>query len=126
MDKFELLSWIAVTVLSASYWFQIWKIHVHREVRDLSLIYHILLALGFGILGFTAFYEESVIFLIKQIATTIPVLIIIGQIIYHRNDRWHDSGASCCISCTNEVENAWLFCPYCGHSAGDSLAHHEG
>ncbi len=84
----ELLSWIAIVILSVSYWFQIWKIHVHKEVRDISLAYNILLAIGFGILGFTAYHEGSTIFLVKQIATTIPVVIIVIQVIYHRNDRW--------------------------------------
>ena len=66
----KLLSWSAIIVLSTSYWFQIWKIHVHKEVRDLSMTYHVLLALGFGILTYTAWAENSVIFLVKQIATT--------------------------------------------------------
>lgn len=59
----QIISWIAVLILSISYWFQIWKIHVHREVRDISLIYNILLAVGFGILAFTAYQERSVFFL---------------------------------------------------------------
>ena len=79
MDFLTILSWIAIFMLASSYWFQIWKIHVHKEVRDLSLIYHILLALGFGLLIITAVMEDSFIFLVKQIATFIPVIIIIGK-----------------------------------------------
>ena len=77
----NILSWSAVVLLSVSYWFQIWKIHIHKEVRDLSMKYHVFLALGFGILTYTAWKENSIIFIVKQIATTIPVVIIIIQII---------------------------------------------
>ena len=63
---------------------------MHKEVRDISLTYNILLAFGFGILGITAYEEGSLIFLVKQIVTTIPVIIIVIQVIYHKNDRWED------------------------------------
>lgn len=110
----EILSWIAIVLLSISYWFQIWKIHVHREVRDISLTYNILLAIGFGTLAFTAFQEKSLIFLVKQIATTIPVLIIIFQVIYHKNARWHETAAKECKKCSQELEWSWRFCAFCG------------
>lgn len=110
----EILSWIAIVMLSVSYWFQIWKIHVHKEVRDLSLSYNILLAIGFGILTITAIKAHSVIFMVKQIATTIPVIIIICQIIYHRNDRWHDEEDPSCSVCQEELEPQCKFCPFCG------------
>lgn len=110
----KIISWIAIFILSVSYWFQIWKIHVHKEVRDLSLSYNVLLALGFGILAFTAAAEGSVIFLVKQIMTTIPVLIIIGQILYHQGDRWHDSEDQKCSVCSEELELYWAYCPFCG------------
>lgn len=108
------LSWIAIVILSISYWFQIYKIHVHREVRDISLTYNILLAIGFGILSFTAYQEKSVIFFVKQVMTTIPVIIIICQVLYHRNDTWHDPGLKSCEKCSHEIEPLWHFCPYCG------------
>jgi hypothetical protein len=110
----KILSWAAIIALSVSYWFQIWRIHVHKEVRDLSMTYHVLLALGFGILTYTAYVENSIIFLTKQIATTLPVLVIIGQIIYHKKDRWHDDEDPACPSCKEELEIDWSFCPYCG------------
>ena len=115
-----MLSWIAIVILSVSYWFQIWKIHVCREVRDLSLPYHVLLAVGFGILAVTAWVEHSHIFLVKQIATTIPVLVIIGQIFYHRGDRWHDEESSCCDGCEEELEQSWAYCPFCGFDSESS------
>lgn len=108
------ISWVAVLLLSVSYWFQIWKIHIHKEVRDLSLTYHICLAIGFGILAFTAYVEGSAIFLIKQIATTIPVCVIISQIFYHKQDKWHDDSDANCHVCKQELEHPWVHCPYCG------------
>lgn len=108
------VSWIAICILSISYWFQIYKIHVHREVRDISLAYNVLLAIGFTVLGFTAYFEGSVIFFAKQVLTTIPVIIIVAQIIYHKNDRWHEQQDSYCNSCEEELELYWKYCPFCG------------
>ncbi|WP_420421162.1 zinc ribbon domain-containing protein [Simkania sp.] len=110
----NILSWIAIVLLSVSYWFQIWKIHVHKEVRDISLTYNILLAIGFGTLTFTAIREGSLFFLVKQIMTTIPVIIIIAQVIYHKNDRWHDRSLTQCSKCKEELETKWNFCANCG------------
>lgn len=110
----EILSWIAVAILSVSYWFQIWKVHVHKEVRDLSLSFNILSAIRFGVLGITAFAEHSIIFLVKQITTTIPILVIIAQILYHQGDRWHDRKDGSCAGCNEELEIYWAFCPFCG------------
>lgn len=115
----KVLSWIAISILSISYWFQIWKIHIHKEVRDLSIWYNILLAIGFGILGFTAWQEHSTIFLVKQIVTTIPVIIIVGQIIYHKSDRWHDLECGYCEKCKAELEKNWNNCPFCGSHKQD-------
>ena len=109
-----ILSWIAVVLLSVSYWFQIYKIHIHKEVRDISLTYNILLAVGFGILAFTAYRQHSIIFLIKQVATTLPVLIICGQVLYHRTDKWHEEGAAHCEACGTELEFDWKYCSKCG------------
>lgn len=108
------ISWLAILILSISYWFQIWKIHIHKEVRDLSLSYNVLLAIGFAILGVTAYAERSTIFLVKQIMTTLPVIVIIGQIIYHQGDSWHDDDDPHCKGCDKEQEVLWAFCPFCG------------
>lgn len=113
-DTVTTISWIAIVILSCSYWFQIWKIHLHKEVRDLSITYHILLAIGFGTLTYTAWQEDSIIFLVKQIATTVPVLIIIIQIIIHKKDHWHDKADALCKKCSEEIEPDWSYCPYCG------------
>lgn len=110
----HLISYFAIALLSVSYWFQIYKIHVHKEVRDLSLAYHYLLAIGFSILAWTAYHEHSTIFLVKQVLTTIPVLVIIGQIYYHKGDHWHDEAQVHCRECAEELEDDWNLCPYCG------------
>lgn len=121
-----IVSWLAIILLSISYWFQIYKIHVHKEVRDLSIPYHIFLALGFGILIWTAWEENSTIFLVKQIATFLPVCILIGQILYHKRDHWHDECDTNCLSCRNELEEGWCWCPYCGtKNAGCSHEENE-
>jgi len=114
LDILKTFSWIAVVLLSTSYWFQIYKIHIHKEVRDLSMAYHVLLAIGFGILTWTAWAENSTIFVVKQIATTVPVMIIIAQIVYHKNDHWHDDADPNCNGCGSELEQDWAFCAYCG------------
>lgn len=116
----KVISWLAVFILSISYWFQIYKIHVHKEVRDLSLPYHFCLLIGFGILTYTAWLEDSFIFIVKQVATTIPVLIIIFQILIHKDDSWHDDEDTYCSSCSKEIEVPWDFCPYCGCKANES------
>lgn len=108
-------SWVAIIVLSIGYWVQVWRIHVHKEVRDLSLTYYVMMAVGFAILGATAFIEHSVLFLVKQIATTIPSVVIILQILYHRKDRWYDPELQKCEACAQLLENRWRHCPFCGH-----------
>lgn len=110
----ESISWLAMVLLAASYWFQVWKIHVHKEVRDLSVLYHILLFVGSGILGFAAHQEDSLLFLIKQLTTCIPVGVMLIQIYIHRKDHWHDDKDTFCIKCNNELEGDWKFCPNCG------------
>lgn len=86
----EILSWIAVVILSGSYFAQVWRIHVHKEVRDLSLPAYIGLSIGFLILLIQAISENSTIFIVKQLTTFIPCFIIVIQIIIHREDKWRD------------------------------------
>ncbi len=112
------LSWLAVAVLAVSYWCQIAKTHIHKEVRDISLWYHIGLAFGFGMLIFTAYLMPDspgkTVFFWKQILTFAPVVIIIWQILYHRRDHWHDDSDPYCNECHEELEPEWMSCPYCG------------
>lgn len=108
------LSWGAVFLLTVSYWFQIYKIHIHKEVRDLSLPFHWLLFTGFALLGFQAYVENSTIFLAKQIGTTIPVAVLIFQIYYHRQDHYYDKDFPDCVVCQEPIEPEWKYCPGCG------------
>lgn len=110
-----IMSWTAIAMLSVSYWFQIYKTHKHKEVRDISLAYHILLAIGFGILIWTAHSEGSTIFFVKQVATFIPVCVIIAQILFHKRDKWHDDKDDICNNCGKELEPQWIYCPYCSY-----------
>ena len=124
MDLFwQIVSWIAIFVVSVSYWFQVWRIHVHREVRDLSLAFYGLFLVGITLLCFQAYREGSLVFFTKQVLVIIPVVIIIFQIIYHRRDSWHDENADFCVFCGAEQEGDWHCCPHCGcaQTAGDVL-----
>ena len=113
-----ILSWIAIVLLSISYWFQIFKIYRRKEANDLSILYHVCLAVGFGMLTYTAYIEDSTIFLAKQIMTTIPVLILIGQIFYfdryykHQNRIMTESQS--CENCNTNLNLDWNFCSLCG------------
>lgn len=82
--------YLAIALVSIGFWAQVWRIHVHKEVRDLSLIQYISLAIGYIILGFEAYDINSWTFLLKQIVTVIPVIIIIGQIWIHKEDKWKE------------------------------------
>jgi len=110
----EYLPWLAILFLSGGYFMQVWKIHVHREVRDLSITYHIFLLIGFSLLFIRAWHDSSTLFIVKQVASFVPVLIILLQIFYHRKDHWHDDADPTCSGCEGEIELDWKHCPYCG------------
>ena len=86
----DLLSWGAIVILSASYWIQVWHIHKHKEVRDLNIWTWVGLSIGFSIMSIKAIDEGTYIFLVKQIATLVPSLIVVLQIWWHRRDTWED------------------------------------
>lgn len=119
MEEFILnyAAWASVAILSLGYWFQVWKIHVHREVRDLSLASYCMLWCGFCILAVTAYLQKSTIFMVKQISTSIPVFIICCQILIHKEDHWHDDDDPICDNCSEELEPHWEYCAYCGATA---------
>lgn len=106
--------WLAVVFISAGFWLQALKIHIHKEVRDLSISYHICLVIGYFILFLTAIHEESTIFMVKQISAFIPVVVILSQILKYRQSRWHDEGNPHCTNCKSELEISWAHCPVCG------------
>ncbi len=118
----EYIPWVAVCILSLGYWSQVWKIHIHKEVRDISLLSYVFLSIGFAIMALKAYSENSVIFLVKQVATFIPVIIICFQIIIHKEDHWHDDDDEMCTQCGSELEPHWKHCAYCGHVAQQESA----
>jgi uncharacterized protein with PQ loop repeat len=110
----EVFSWIAVVLLCSSYWLQVWKIHIHKEVRDLSLPMFIVMDIALIILTVWSVYIESWVFIWKQVLCIIPVSMIIFQIFYHKQDKWHDDYDPSCAKCLKECEPDWIHCPYCG------------
>jgi uncharacterized protein with PQ loop repeat len=114
MLTIDILSWFAIVLLVVGYWLQVWRIHLHKEVRDISMPYMFCLLIGFLILAVLAVYERSLLFFVKQVATSIPVAVIIGQVIYHRRDHWHDAALPACPQCNTEIEPDWRHCPTCG------------
>lgn len=109
------LGYAAIVALGLSHWLQVWKIHKHREVRDIAMGTYILLLCGYVILTFVARDEGSSIFFWRQIATIVPVSVTLCQIWWHRQDHWHDAHDPYCVSCNEELEPDWKFCPYCGN-----------
>jgi len=107
-----MIIYFAIAVLTISHIFQIWSIQKHKEVRDISISYNILQVIGFSFLTYQAYIDGSNLYIITQVASIIPVMIIIGQLIYHRKDKWHDDSDRMC-SCEHEIEVDWIRCPYC-------------
>ena len=89
-DAICILSWVAVVGLSGSYFLQAYKIHQHKEVRDLSLGSYLGMTVCFIALLARAVVEGQPIFIAKQVLTLIPVITIECQILYHRGDRWKE------------------------------------
>jgi len=83
-------AWVAAVVLSAGYWIQIYKIHKHKEVRDLSIHSYVLFAVGYLLLGMEAYSINATVFVVKNILVLIPTIVIILQIRHHRDDKWND------------------------------------
>jgi uncharacterized protein with PQ loop repeat len=84
----DILAWVAVAALSVSFWLQAWKIHKHKEVRDLSLTSYVLFSLAYAVLAYKAWDDEVWIFLVKQLGTLVPSIVIVYQIITHKDDEW--------------------------------------
>ncbi len=110
----ELFTWIAILMLCVSYWLQVRKIHIHREVRDLSLPMFVILDMAYFILAAYALSIGSWLFFWKQVFCIFPVSIIIFQIVNHKEEKWHDDYDPICRGCKKECEPDWLACPYCG------------
>lgn len=81
-------SWIAAGFLSVGYWLQVYRIHVHKEVRDLSAPSYVLFTFAYLLLGIEGYKINSMVFLVKNILVIIPTITIVFQIYYHQNDTW--------------------------------------
>lgn len=112
----DILPWLAIIILNAGYWVQIYKIHKHKEVRDLSITSFLLFDLAYMILAYESYLINSNVFLVKNILTGISTFIIISLIYIHQDDEWHDDDDKIC-SCGNELESHWKFCADCGKPA---------
>ena len=84
------LSLIAIALVSAGYWKQVWHIHKHKEVRDISAGGYISMDIGFTILMFIAYSENSTVFMLKQLSSLVPCCIIVWQCNKHKKDTWED------------------------------------
>lgn len=116
---FQVIVWGAIGILAVSHWLQVYKIHKHREVRDISQWTYIFLLAGYICLFTKAILDWQAgtgdfLWAAKQMATILPVFIVLMQIRWHRNDHWHDDCDVNCSSCRNELETGWCWCPYCG------------
>lgn len=118
----EIMAWIAMFLLASSYWLQIVKIHKHKEVRDLSVWTYIFLLCGYSILAVKATSDfmsgsNSWFWIVRQVATMLPVSIVLWQIFRHKQARWHDDDDPFCKNCKKELEPDWKYCPFCSYWA---------
>lgn len=114
----SLIAWIAIGILAISHWLQVYKIHKHKEVRDISIWTYVFLLIGYCclLLKSTTDWQAGTgdaVWVFRQIATIFPVTVILFQIRYHQKDIWHDDDDSYCDGCSEELEPHWSFCPYC-------------
>lgn len=114
----QVIAWIAILFLAASHWLQVYKIHQHKEVRDISIWTYVFLLVGYSALLVKATVDwyagdGPALWIFRQIATIIPVSVVIIQILNHYKDRWHDDDDPYCLSCSEELEKEWSYCPFC-------------
>ena len=115
---FEYLPWMAIVILGFSHWAQVHKIHVHREVRDLSLGTYSMLLIGYGLVLSKAINDlmsgtSTWFYIVRQVACIIPISVVLWQIHKYKKAKWHDDDAPICTNCNKELEPDWKYCPYC-------------
>lgn len=113
-------AWIAIGVLALSHWLQVYKIHQHREVRDISMWTYVFLLVGYLALFSKAIVDWNegtgdLVWAVRQCMTIVPVSIVLLQIRWHKKDRWHDECSPMCNNCNKELEQQWEYCPYCSY-----------
>ena len=116
----QTFAWIAIGVLAISHWLQVFKIHKHKEVRDISIWTYVFLLVGYFVLFTKAIIDWNegtgdLVWAIRQVATILPVSIVLFQVRYHQKDRWHDDADQNCSNCSKELEPHWDYCPYCSY-----------
>lgn len=85
-----ILSLVAIVLVSTGYWKQVWHIHKHKEVRDLDPWGYVSMDVGFMVLMYIAYSENSTVFVLKQLSSLIPCCIIVWQCKVHSKDEWED------------------------------------
>jgi uncharacterized protein with PQ loop repeat len=93
-DLLHLLTYFAAVLLCLGYWMQVYKIHKHKEVRDLNIWSYVVFAVAYVILGFEAYSIDSTVFLVKNALVLVPTCILIWQIRVHKDDKWVDDYSS--------------------------------
>ena len=116
----QTFAWLAIGMLALSHWLQVYKIHKHREVRDISIWTYIFLLCGYSCLFAKASYDwyhgnGDIVWAVRQMATILPVSIVLMQIRWHKKDKWHDDLSPHCNNCDGELEPQWDYCPYCSY-----------
>lgn len=84
----KLLTYGASILLCIGYWAQVYKIHIHKEVRDLNIWSYIAFAIAYVILGIEAYTINSTVFLFKNALVLVPTCVLIWQIKVHEGDEW--------------------------------------
>ena len=87
-DLIKFGGWTAAILLAMGYWLQVWRIHVHKEVRDISLPSYILFTIAYMLFGAEAYSINSTLFFWKNILVLVPTIVIIFQVVKHKDDSW--------------------------------------
>jgi len=113
---FEIFAWTAVAVISVSYWLQLFKIHRHKEVRDLSLISYSVLFIGYSFLFIEGLISFSILGIAKSVAVLIPCALTIFMIQHNKHCEWVDEDGFKCQHCGKSLQPHHLYCSSCGTS----------
>ena len=84
------IAWVASIIAILGFVPQIWRIHVHKEVRDLSKLSFWMLAVSSAVLFVEAIYLGSGVYIFKQLGALVFALIILWQIRTHEKDEWEE------------------------------------
>jgi uncharacterized protein with PQ loop repeat len=105
----DILTTIAIVVVSIGYWAQTIKNFKTKNVNGLSATGYIFLSIGLLIMTYKAYSTGSTIFLVKQVATFVPACLTAIQIFLYRQP----VNPKHCESCGYVVNQFWRLCPNC-------------